>query len=162
MLVLHRDRRSDRNSKQHLCFPWQGSCRSSSRPSQPQVGVGVRRNRRECHESAGHVCLKSAAVCSSLKPTVRGDIYAAVRSPFSSLSFVGKSSPPSAAAKSSSRSAAWSSEINTAVCSSTRHTAVCGSPQPAGRCWLKPAGLLSLAQKVSLFLRTAPKGSWYP
>ncbi len=80
MLVLHHDRRPDWNSKQRLCFPWQGICRSSSRRSQLQVGVGVRRNRRECHESAGHVCLKSAAVRSSLKPTARGDIYAAVRS----------------------------------------------------------------------------------
>ncbi len=68
---VHRDRRPDltvsgahsprivfRFSKCFVLFlnlfvPWQGSRHSSSRQSPLQDGVGVRRDRRECHESSG-------------------------------------------------------------------------------------------------------------
>ncbi len=50
-----------------FCFARHGSRRSSCRPSLLQVGVGVRRDRRE---SAGRESLKSAAVRGSLKGIV--------------------------------------------------------------------------------------------
>ncbi len=81
---MHRDRRPDLKSKRRpftsfcfvrffmfflfvpvFCFPRQGSCRSSSRPSPLHFGVGVQ-DRRE-----STVCgsPKPAAICGSPKPT---------------------------------------------------------------------------------------------
>ncbi len=63
-----------------LCFSLRhGSCRSSSRPSLLNLGVGVRWDRRECCESAGH---------SSVKFAGRYDV---------SLPIAALSSPPAAA-----------------------------------------------------------------
>ncbi len=163
-------RRPDLNSKRRLltsfCFvnflkvfvcscvsvPRQGSRCSSSRPSLLQVGVGVR---HMCRESAGRESLKSAAVCSSLKPAVRGDINAAVRGTLkpafhgeitaavrgSKVKFAGcVSLKPPAAALSSPPSAVLSSTPPSAAHSSPPAAADSSPPPSAAPSSLPSAG----------------------
>ncbi len=105
-----------------MSVPRQGSRHSSFRPSPRQVGVGVRRDRRECRESAGR---------EPSSPPIAGDIRRRPRLPTPLLT----PSPPFAgvhAAISGSPSPPFAGD----------QAAVCGSPRPAvhGRSRRRPRG----------------------